>query len=206
MTHDPNAAAMQRYHDRFDSRLYSTMCEFIASNLNAESDDENVVSLLAAAQNGALELCGHPDHFGAVHMLAVQCGRSFLSVHTVDAIWRFLRAFNEDDARLDDFEATAKAILLAYSALDDLKTATAHANGVHSWQGRMAYELLAAVQLFAHGTIALLAHDDEAYTREKMHAGLNRITGALHEGIRGSEVPHLYDFRSIYFPGERDRR
>ena len=52
----------------------------------------------------------------------------------------------------------------------------------------------------------LLAHDDEAYTHEKGHAGLNRITGALYEGVRGSEPPHLYDFRSIYFPGERDRR
>lgn len=206
MTHDPNAAAMQRYQDQFDSRLCSTMCGFITSNLNAERDNENVVSLLATAQNGALELCGHSDHFGAVHVLAVQCGRNSLSVHTVDAIWRFLRAFNEDDARLDDFEATAKAILLAYSAFDDLKTATVHANGVQSWQGRMAYELLAAIGLLAHGAIALLAHDDEAYTHEKVHAGLNRITGALYEGIRGSEAPHLYDFRSIYFPDERDRR
>jgi hypothetical protein len=206
MTHDPNVAAMQRYHDRFDSRLYSTMCEFIASNLSAKSHEQDVISLLAAAQNGALELCDDPDHLGAVHLLAVQCGRNFLSVHTADAIWRFLRAFNEEDARLDEFEATAKAILLAYSALDDLKTATAHANGVHSWQGRMAYELLGAINLLAHGAIALLSHDDEAYTHEKVHAGLNRITGALYEGIRGSEAPHLYDFRSVYFPDERDRR
>lgn len=197
---------MQRCHDRFDFRLHSTMCEFIASNLNAERDDKDVVLLLAAAHNGALELCGDPDHFGAVHMFAVQCGRSFLSVHTADAIWRFLRAFNEEDARLDEFEATAKAILLAYSALDDLKTATAHANGVHSWQGSMAYELLGANNLLAHGAIALLSHDDEAYTHEKVHLGLNRITGALYEGIRGSEAPRLYDFRSVYFPGERDRR
>jgi hypothetical protein len=206
MTHDPSAAAMQRYHDRFDSKLYSTMGEYIASNLNAERDDEGVVSLVVAAQNGGLELCQHPDLTGALHTLAVQCGRSFLSVNTIDAIWRFLRAFNEDDTRLDDFEATAKAILRAYSALDDLKTATAHANGVHSWQGRMAYDLLAAVELFTQGAITLLAQDEETYTHEKLHAGLNQITGALYEGVRGSEQPRLFNFKSVYFPDERDRR
>lgn len=206
MTHDPNAAAMQRYHERFDSTLYNTMGEYIASNLNTERDDESVVSLLVAAQNGALELCGHPDLVGMLHALVVQCGRSFLSVHTVDAIWRFLRAFNEDDMRLDDFEATAKAMLRAYSALDDLKTATAHANGVHSWQGRMAYDLFAAVELLTHSAITLLAHDNETYTHEKLHAGLNRITGALYEGIRHSEQPRLFNFNSVYFPNERDRR
>jgi hypothetical protein len=203
MTHDTSAAAMQRYHDRFDSKLYSMMGEFIASNLNADRDDERVVALVVAAQNGGLELCQHPDLVGALHTLAVQCGRSFLSLHSVDAIWRFLRAFNPDDTRLDDFEATAKAMLQAYSALDDLKTATAHANGVHLWQGRAAYDLLAAVELFTHGAIALLAHDDETYTHEKLHAGLNRITGALYEGVRGSDHPRLYNFKSTYFPDER---
>jgi hypothetical protein len=203
MTHDPSAAAMQRYHERFDSQLYNTMGEYIASNLNADRDDGRVVALVVAAQNGGLELCQHPDLNGALHTLAVHCGRSFLSVHTVDFIWRFLRAFNEEDTRLDDFEATAKAMLRAYSALDDLKTATAHANGVHSWQGRAAYELLAAVELLTHTAIALLARDDESYVHEKLHAGLNRITGALYEGVRGSDHPRLYNFKSTYFPDER---
>lgn len=206
MTHNLGAAAMQWYHARFDSTLYNTMGEYIASNLNADRDDERVVTLLVAAQNGGLELCGHPDLVGALHTLAVQCGRSFLSVHTIDAIWRFLRAFNDDDTRLDDFEATAKAMLRAYSALDDLKTATAHANGVHSWQGRMAYDLFAAVELLTHGAITLLAHEEETYTHEKLRAGLNRITGALYEGVRGSEQPRLFSFKSVYFPNERDRR
>jgi hypothetical protein len=205
MTQDPVAAAMQRYHDRFDSKLYNTMGEYVASNLNAERDDERVVSLVVAAQNGALDLCHHPDHIGTLHTLAVQCGRTFLSVHTIDAIWRFLRAFNEDDTRLDDFEATTKAMLIAYRALEDLKTATAHANGVHSWQGRMAYDLLAAVELLTYGAITLLARDDETYTHEKLHAGLNRITGALYEGVRNSEQPRLFNFKSVYFPDERDR-
>jgi hypothetical protein len=206
MMHDPSVAAMQRYHERFESALYNSIGEFVASNLNAERDDPRVVDLLVAVQDAAFELCGDIRHYGAWHRLAVMCGRSHISRYTVDAIWRFLRAFNEDDTRLDDFDATAKAMLLAYSALDDLKAATAHANGVHSWEGRAANDLLAAVELFTHGAIALLAHDDETYAREKLHAGLNRITGALYEGVRHSEYPHLYDFRGVYFPSERDRR
>jgi hypothetical protein len=99
MTHDPKAAAMQQYHDRFDAAQYNAIGEFLASNLNAERDDERVVSLLVAAQNGGLELCGHPDLIGAMHTLAVQCGQNFLSFHTVDAMRDFLRRFAPDDVR-----------------------------------------------------------------------------------------------------------
>lgn len=204
MTHDPSAAAMQRYHNHFDSKLYNTMSEYVASNLNADRDDERVVTLLVAAQNGALELVGHPDLVGALHTLAVQCGQHFLSFYTVDAMRDFLRCFSPDDVRIDDFEATAKGMLRAYSGLDDLKTATAHANGVHSWQGRMAYELLAAVDYLTQTAIQMLAHGDESYACEKLHKGLNRITGALYEGIRHSKQPTLYNFKTTYFPDERD--
>lgn len=91
-------------------------------------------------------------------------------------------------------------MLRAYSGLDDIKTATAHANGVHSWQGRMAYELLAAVDYLTQTATQMLAHGDENYAREKLHKGLNRITGALYEGIRHSEQPTLYNFKFTYFP------
>ena len=40
--------------------------------------------------------------------------------------------------------------------------------------------------------------------REKLKNGLHRITGALYEGVRHSEQPSLYNFRSTYFPGEGD--
>jgi hypothetical protein len=43
MTHDLSAAAMQRYHARFDNARYRTIGEYAASNLNAERDDEAVV-------------------------------------------------------------------------------------------------------------------------------------------------------------------
>lgn len=138
------------------------------------------------------------------HVLAVFCGRASLSLHTGDAMRDFLRRFTPDDARIDNFEATAKALLIAYRGLDDLKTATAHANGVHSWRGRMAYELLAAVEYLTYTAITLLAHGDETYIHEKLRNGLHRITGALYEGVRHSQQPVLYNFRSTYFPDEGD--
>lgn len=148
MTQDLNTTAMQRYHDRFDNDQYNAIGEFLASNLNADRDDQRIIDGMIAVQNAAFELCGHPDCDGAWHALAVFCGRASLSLHTVDAMRDFLRRFTPDDARIDNFEATAKALLIAYRGLDDLKTATAHANRVHSWRGRMAYKLLAAVEYF----------------------------------------------------------
>lgn len=205
MTQDRNAAALRRYRDHFDNARYSVIAEFIGSNLNADRDDERVVALLAALQDAAFGLCGHSDHTDAWHALAVACRRSFLSQHTVDAMCDFLRGFAPEDARIDDFEATAKGMLRAWFALEDLRTATAHANGIHSWRGRMAYDLLAAVDELTHAAILLLAHEDDGYIREKLHRGLNRITGALYEGIRHSEQPAHYNFKSTYFPDERDR-
>ncbi len=205
MTQDPNATAMRQYHDRFDNARYTAITEFITSNLNADRDEERVVDLLVAVQNVALELCGHSRHMGAWHLLAVICGRHLLSFHTIDAIRDFLHLFAVEDTRIEDFESTTKALLRAYSGLDDLKIATAHANGVHSWQGRMAYELLSAVEYLTHAAILLLAHEDDGYIREKLHKGLNRITSGLYEGIRHSSEPSRYNFKSVYFPDERDR-
>ena len=204
MTHDPNAAALLRYHNRFDPAQYNAVGEYLASNLNTDRTDPRVVDILVTLQNAALELCGHPDFDQAWHRLAVTCGQTFLAVHTVDAMRDFLRRFVAEDIRMDDFEATTKGMLRAYRGLDDLKTALAHANGVHSWQGRMAYELLVAVDYLTQSSIRMLAHSDEGYTREKLQKGLNHITSALYEGIRHSEHRQLYNFKSTYFPDERD--
>ncbi|CAG0926570.1 hypothetical protein PLCT1_00096 [Planctomycetaceae bacterium] len=209
MTQAMNATAMQRYYDRFDSTLYNAIAEFLTSNFHTERDDQRVVDGMIAVQNAAFELCEHPDFDGAWHKLAVFCGQNPISVHTVDAMREFLRRFVSEDEdakhlRIDDFEATAKGMLRVYSGLDDLKTATAHANGVHGWRGRMAYELLAAVEYLTMTSVQLLAHGDEAYIREKLRNGLHRITGALYEGVRHSEQPSLYNFRSTYFPNEGD--
>lgn len=202
---DNTTLAMQRYHQHFDGQAYNTVAERLASNLNVDRDDSRVVDAMILLQDTAFGLCDHPDFADAWHALAVFCGRNWLSVHTVDAMRDFLHLFAPDDSRIDDFEATAKGMLRAYSGLDDLKTATAHANGVHSWQGRMAYDLLSAVEYLTQTAIQMLAHDDESYTRKKLHKGLNRITSALYEGIRHSDQPALYNFKSTYFPDERDR-
>ncbi len=204
MTHDLNAAAIQQYHNRFDNDQYNAIGEFLASNLYTERDDQRVVDGMVVVQNAAFELCGHPNLDGTWHKLAVFCAQHSVSFHTVDAMRDFLRRFSQDDTRIDDFEATAKGMLRAYSGLDDLETATAHANGVHGWRGRMAHELLAAAEYLIHTAITLLAHGDETYTREKLRNGLHRITGALYEGVRHSEQPSLYNFRSTYFPDEGD--
>jgi len=209
MTKDLNTTAMQRYHDRFDNDQYNAVGEFLASNLNADRDDQRVVDGMIAVQNAAFELCGHPNFNGAWHKLAVFCGQHSISFHTVDAMRDFLRRFisNDEAAKhflIDDFEAIAKGMLRAYSGLDDLKTATAHANGVHGWRGRMAYELLAAVEYLTLTAVQLLAHGDETYIREKLRNGLHRITSALYEGVRHSQQPALYNFRSTYFPDEDD--
>ncbi len=204
MTQDLNAAALQRYHNCFANDQYNAIGEFLASNLYTERNDQRVIDGMIAVQNTAFELCEHSDFDGAWHKLAVFCGQHSISFHTVDAMRDFLRRFSQDDTRIDDFEATAKGMLRAYSGLDDLKTATAHANGVHGWRGRMAYELLAAVENLTMTAVHLLAHGDETYTREKLKNGLHRITGALYEGVRHSEQPSLYNFRSTYFPDERD--
>lgn len=202
---DNTALAMQQYHQHFDGRAYNTVAELLASNLNADRDDSRVVDAMILLQDAAFGLCEHPDFTDAWHALAVFCGRNWLSIHAVDVMRDFLRRFREDDTRIDDFESTAKAILLGYRGLDEVKTAVAHANGVHSWRGRMAYELLAAAEYLIQSAVQLLAHDDETYTREKLHKGLNRVTGALYEGIRYSEQPALYNFKSVYFPDEKDR-
>lgn len=205
MTQDANAAAMQRYHDVFDSKQYNAVAEFLASNLKAERDDPRVADGMVMVQNAAFELCEHPDFNGAWHVLAVFCGRTYLSLHTVDAMRDFLRRFAPDDTRIDDFDATAKAMLIAYRGLDEIRTAAAHANGVHSWRGRMAYELLSAVDYFAYSAIQSLSYDDETYIREKLKHGLSRITSALYEGVRHSDQPALYNFRGTYFPEDGNR-
>lgn len=68
----------------------------------------------------------------------------------------YLRRFtNGDDVRIEDFDCTARAIVRAYSGMDDLKMAASCANGVHSWQGRAAYALLHAVEYLTLAAIQL---------------------------------------------------
>jgi hypothetical protein len=192
MTDDLRMAALRRYHDTFDPARYDALADQLASTLYTERDDTRVSDGMVALQDACLDLCGHPDCAGACQRLAVFCGLHALSVNMVDALRDELRRFAPDDVRIDDFDGTARALLHAYSGLHDLRTAAACANGVHSWQGRMAYALLHAVEYLTLAALVLLQHGDEAYIREKLQNGLQRITG-------------LFIFRGTYFPDERDR-
>jgi hypothetical protein len=200
-------SALARYHAAFDNALYSAIAECIASNLNAERDDPRVTELMTLLQDACLELCGHPDSAGALHRLAVSGGQSFLSRHTLQAMSHNLQRFAaEDDLRIADFEGTAGVMLTAYSGRDDLQTAAAHANGIHSWQGRAAYHLLVACDFLTLAAIQLLAHGDASYIREKLKQGVERITSSLYEGVRHSDQPAMFDLTSTHFPSEADRR
>ncbi len=105
----------------------------------------------------------------------------------------------------EDFDCAARTMLRDYNRLDDLKTATSCANGLHSWQGRAAYELLHAVAYLTLAAAVLLQHGDEAYIREKLQNGLRRITGALYEGVRHSNQSSQFIICGTYFPNEADR-
>ncbi len=122
MTHDPRTAALRRYHDAFDPTLYNAIADQLTSNLYTERDDARVSDGMVALQDACLELCGHPDHDEACHRLAVYCGLNALSFNTVDAFRDFLRRFDDsDDVRIEDFDCAARAMLRAYSGLDDLE-------------------------------------------------------------------------------------
>lgn len=199
-------AVLDRYHQQFEAEQYKSCASLIASNLYAERDDPRVVAGMNLLVDTCLELCGSMPKQGAWQRLAVFCGQNGVNRYSVDAITRYLRRFADEDTRIEDFECTAKAMLLAYGAQLDAGQAAAHANGIHSWQGRSAYELLAAADYLTQTAIQLLQQGDEHYLHEKLEAGIDQITNALYEGVRGSQAPELYDFHSSYFPKVSDRR
>ncbi|QPC81699.1 hypothetical protein G4Y79_18690 [Phototrophicus methaneseepsis] len=86
--------------------------------------------------------------------------------------------------------------------MDVLHASVSCANGVHGWRGRMAYDLLAASDYLTQTAVQLLIHGNLSYIREKLHLGLRRIVGALHEGIRHSECPELFDSQKIEFSAQ----
>lgn len=194
-------AAMQRYHEIFDSQSYNTIGDLMASNLRCDRDSDRAVDGMVALQDACLELCEHPDHVGACHRLARFCGLNVLLIHTVEAMTAYLRRFPvEEDTRVDDFRHTACALFRAQLGLNDLKTAASYANGVHGWQGRMAYALLHGVEYLTLAAIHLLLRGDDAYIREKLRLGLGQITSALHEGLLHADQPKLYNFSSTRLP------
>jgi hypothetical protein len=124
--------------------------------------------------------------------LAIFCGQNAVTVPTIDAIYTYLLIFQQvKDTRADDFERTAKALLMAYKATNTLRAAVSCANGVHGWRRRMAYDLLAVADYLKQASTQLLIHGKLTYIREKLQSGLRRLTGALYEGIGESDTPAI---------------
>ena len=205
MTTETNALA--RYNRLFDNRQYSAIAVLLAADLRVDRDSQRVSDAMNLVTNAALSLVNHPHYADAWLRLATFCGQNAVTIPTIDAIYTYLLIYQQTgDTRANDFELTAKGLLKAYEASDPLKAAVSCANGVHGWQGRMAYELLAAADYLTQAALHLLIHGNLSYTCEKLQHGLRRITGALYEGVRHSERPGLFNFSSTYFPTEHDRR
>lgn len=198
--------ALNRYNRLFDNGQYTAIAVMFAADLRSDRESARVADAMNLVTDTALALCQHPHYELAWLKLATFCGQNAITIPTIDAIYTYLLIFQQPkDTRADDFEGTAKGLLKSYESLDMLRAAVSCANGVHGWRGRMAYELLAAVEYLTRAAILLLTHEDDGYIREKLHKGLNRITGGLYEGVRHSSEPSRYSFKSIYFPDERDR-
>jgi len=200
-------SALERYNRLFDNAEYNAIAAMFASDLRVDRDSERASDALNLLTDAALGLCGSPLHADAPPLLAVFCGQNDVSIATIDALFRYLSSFAQPgDTRADDFECAAKALLKSYSARGDLSAAASCANGIHSWQGRMAYELLVAADYFTQAAVQLLLHGSPSYIREKLKYGLSRLTSALYEGVRHSDSPAMFDFKGAYFPDEHDRR
>ena len=149
----------------------------------------------------ALSLCNHSDYSDAWLKLAIICGQNALPIATIDMMVTYFQIFQQvGDTHVDDFQLTAKALLKTYQSDDMMKAAIAFTNGIHGWQGRMAYHLLCASDFFQQAAIHLLMHGNLSYIREKLGHGIRQLGYALNEGISHSKRPEQFDFSSSDFP------
>lgn len=207
--------ALERYHAAYDNNTYTHIRRHVITDINgtttdyiAHEGDTNVVDIMNALADTCLECCGAEQRQTAHIQLAKLAAWSELSDETLNTIYRYLTTFQQaGNTAAEDFLGTASALLHASAGEREVGIATAFANGVHGWRGRMAYELLAASDYLLKAAELLLQHHaDQAYIREKLRYALSRITSALYEGVRHSDCPALFDFNSIYFPTEKDGR
>jgi hypothetical protein len=205
MLHD-NTQALARYNSLFNNQQYQAIAAQLAIDLRTERDSMRVSDMMNEVTNVALSLVGHSHYDDAWIKLATICGQTGISIVAIDMICNYLLIYQQPaDTRADDFQMTAKCLLKAYESSDTLRAAVSCANAVHSWHGRMAYDLLSAADSLTQTAIQLLSDGNQSYIREKLQHGIRRIIGALHEGIRHSKRPNLFDFSDSPFPAEQDR-
>ena len=197
--------ALNRYNRLFDNEKYMTIATMLAADLRADRDSVRTADAINLVTDTALSLCEHPHYETAWLRLATFCGQNAMTIATIDAIYTYLLIYQQTvDTLADDFEATAKALLKAYESNDTLRTTVSCANGVHGWRGRMAYELLATSDYLIQAATQLLVHGNLSYIHEKLQSGLSHLTSALYEGVQHSDAPHLFNFKSTYFPDEHN--
>ena len=203
MLHD-NTQALARYNSLFNNQQYQAIAAQLAIDLRTERDSMRISDMMNEVTNVALSLVGHSHYDDAWIKLATICGQTGISIVAIDMIYNYLLIYQQPaDMRVDDFQMTAKCLLKAYEAMDALRASVSCANGVHGWRGRMAYDLLSASDYLVQTAVQLLIHGNLSYIREKLQMGLKRIVGALHEGLRHSERPELFDCHDIEFPTQQ---
>ena len=195
------ATAFKRYNSRFDNQQYQLVTQTIATDLNVERESVTASDAANLITDAALGLSDHPSYAKSCHTLALFCGRNSIQPQTIDVIYNYLVVFQQaGDTRVEDFEAVAKACHHLQHIKPILPIAVSHTSCIHSWHGRMAYDLLAAADYLIQAAQTLLVDDNENYAAEKLQSGLRRITGALYEGTSHSERPELFDFSRVDSP------
>lgn len=197
--------ALQHYNIYFDNQKYQAIALHLAQDLRADRESLKVSDAMNLVSDVAFQIVQHPHYTEAYLKLAIYCGQNNVSIVTIDLMTDYLRRFqSEPDPIIDDFEATAKALLRAYISFDTLHSAATAANGIHSWQGRVAYDLLVAAEYLTHAAIHMLMHGNLSYIREKLQSAFWHIKGALHEGLRRADKPRYFDFHTVDFPKPDD--
>lgn len=194
-------SALQHYNIHFDNLKYEAIAAHLSQDLRADRESLRVSDVLNMLSDVAFQISGHPHYTHASLKLAIFCGQNNVSIVTIDLMADYLRRFQiKPDTAIEDFQAAAKALLRGYVSFDGLHSAATAANSIHSWQGRIAYDLLVAAEYLTQAAIHLLMHGNLSYIREKLNSSFWHLKGALHEGLRHADKPRFFDFHTVDFP------
>ena len=208
------AAALAAYHAAYNNEGYTAIRTAIIVDIFGSqadparhADHSTVIDLMNALIDTCLLRCGYPAEDPAHITLARMTVDARLSQNTIVLMSDYLHRFADSGITpADDFHAVAVALRQGNAAQRPLLEAVAHANAVHSWQGRAAYHLLAAADYLVQAALQLLVQGHPAYIGEKLGYGVRRLTNALEEGLRHSERPEPFDYSATDFPGTHDSK
>lgn len=194
--------AAEKYNMRYSNATYAAVQRAVITDLYGSFDQleerlghETPNRLMNAVTDAASEICDWPGFEGGIQRLLSEVLRHPLSDETLDLIVVHLKRFqNIDNTYAEDFRSTVKAMRHLHQAQPQLLDATGAASDIHNWQGRSAHDLLASAHFMTEAADLLLQHHtDTAYIAEKLQKGLNRLNGALEEGMQYSDTPSNFD-------------